>query len=217
MTTLDLAVEALYGYAIVHGRLPCPDAIDSADGMEDRVGEDACAVRDGLLPYAQLGVAGADAWGFRLHYQVSARLPGQQSGSHFASRDDGHCAAADGDLDLCERGDIEILTRGDNGATPLLESKYEFVRANQVPAVVLSHGVNHHGAYGGPLGPGHNGDERENSDGDRRFIARGYAADQPACADDQRESQPLCEFDDLLRWLSPTILNHRLVVGGRLP
>lgn len=217
---LDAAVTALYGFAATHGRLPCPDDPADGDGREDRFGERACRVHEGTLPHVDLALGATDAWGRRLRYRLTTVLDNAGSGANFAATDDGFCAADDGDLDLCELGDIEIRGRGDNPATALREGKYDHALADRVPAVVVSHGANGYGALlsgATRVAPGRNGDERANADGDRIFYARQYAAARPACADDERESQPLCEFDDLLRWLAPTILNDRLISAGRLP
>ena len=99
-TTIDRAVEALLGYALLNQRLPCPDiatsVTDNRDGMEDAM-EDAtepvitCAVGAntgafdftfssdgngaswGDLPWKTLGLSppyDSDAWNNRLRYAV---------------------------------------------------------------------------------------------------------------------------------------------------
>ncbi|MGE0485215.1 MAG: type II secretion system protein [Gammaproteobacteria bacterium] len=216
VAALDLAVEALYGYALGHGRLPCPDALDDGDGREDRDGSSGCRVRDGWLPALELGVDGRDAWRRRLRYQVTARTPGR-TGGNFVIVDDGWCDAADGDLDLCERGDITIAARGDDPATAANETKAAFTLADGVPAAVWSHGANGHGAPGAASPPAGYDDEAANADGDNRLVARDYGGAVTACSDGGAEHEPLCAFDDLVRWLSPTVLVNRLVVAGRLP
>ncbi len=205
---MEHAIEALYGYAILHGRLPCPDVATSGDGREDRAGTDACVAAEGDLPYVDLAVRGIDAWGRRLRYRVTTRVAGNASGAGFTAVDDGRCAAADGDLDLCTRGLLEIRSRGDDPASTALEAKHDRRLADGVPALIVSLGAD----------PGiRGGDERENQDGDTSFRARVYAVMQPGCRDDGGESTPLCAFDDLVRWLSPTVLGNRLVSAGRLP
>ncbi|MEX2480817.1 MAG: type II secretion system protein [Gammaproteobacteria bacterium] len=210
--TLDAAIEALYGFALMHGRLPCPDLSSDADGHEDRRGERACMVDDGLLPGADLGIDARDAWRRPLRYHVTAALEAEAPGPNFAAADDGVCRANDGDLDLCERGVIVIVTRGDDPRSSAIENKALFVLANSVPAVVLSHGAN-----GAQAALAASYDEAENADGDHRFVARDYSAGDRACSDDDGDAVPLCPFDDLLRWVSPTVLASRLVRGGRLP
>jgi len=211
-------VEALYGFALLHGRLPCPDRIvdgqPDGDGREDRHGLTACISDDGYLPAVDLGVEGRDAWGGRLRYHVTAALDPAAGGANFAAHDDGVCRADDADLDLCEVGVIEVATRGDDPRTATVETKALYTLANGIPAVVVSSGAN------GILGVAQDDpsrDEAENADGDHRFVARDYAAGGANCRDDDDEGLPLCHFDDLLRWVSPTVLANRLVRAGRLP
>jgi prepilin-type N-terminal cleavage/methylation domain-containing protein len=208
---LDTAVEALYGFALLHGRLPCPDLAPDGDGREDRRGDTACMSDDGYLPDVDLGIEGRDAWRRRLRYHLTAALDPDAGGPNFAAHDDGRCRADDADLDLCEQGVIEIVTRGDDPRSTTVETKALFTLANGVPAVVVSHGANGEGV----ADPSR--DEAENADRDHRFVARDYAAGGAGCRDDGDEALPLCHFDDSLRWVSPTVLANRLVRAGRLP
>ncbi len=62
--TLEAIREALIGYAVINGRLPCPDT--NNDGLAN----DACSnlstrVNKGRLPYATLGISQIDAWNIR--------------------------------------------------------------------------------------------------------------------------------------------------------
>ena len=214
LQTLDTAVEALYGYALLHGRLPCPDVVSDGDGREDRRGDTACISDGGYLPAVDLGVEARDAWGGRLRYHLTAALDAAVGGPNFASRDDGVCRADDADLDLCEPGVIEVMTRGDDPRSATVEIKALFTLANAVPAVIVSQGAN--GSSNAPVADPSR-DEAENADGDHRFVARDYAAGGASCRDDGDEAVPLCRFDDLLRWVSPTVLANRLVRAGRLP
>ena len=73
--------EALVGYAISKGYLPCPDKIRSItgpndtplDGIEDFNAAGNCTATnaEGNLPWATLGVANADSWGNRFRYRVA--------------------------------------------------------------------------------------------------------------------------------------------------
>lgn len=62
--------EALLGFVIEKGYLPCPDS--DFDGDEDRVNINECYYdeTDGYLPWADLGVAQFDAWGRPFRYRV---------------------------------------------------------------------------------------------------------------------------------------------------
>jgi len=224
-TTLEQALEALYGFAVTHGRLPCPD--QDGDGLSDPVFDAGdvnsadCDVGsdNGFLPWAELGVEGGDAWRNRLLYRV--RHP------HFTwpAADTTCNGNAQGEFDLCTTGNLTLRTRGDDVATTgVSEGKHEFAAAtaDNVVAIVLSHGRNGFGATsldGAPRGavPASNADEDENADDDAVFMTRNYSRAQNGCNDSGGEGSPLCEFDDLSLPLSRTILNSRMVGAGRLP
>lgn len=220
---LGQAVEALYGFAITQRRLPCPDT--DGDGRANppySVPVDGqCDADVGFLPWAELGVEPADAWGNRVTYRVRQpefTVPAQNS-------------ACDGDtaneFDLCARGNIDIETRGDNTATAGAEAKflYPAASAENVVAVLVSHGRN---GYGAVRADGANGitptpvpsadrDEQENADGDAVFVSRGYTRGDNGCADDTDEGSSLCEFDDLVLPVSRALLMGRMVQAGQLP
>jgi len=71
---LETAKEALIGYAIANNnRLPCPDnPADGIDGLPDPPAGGPCAVAEGFLPYAVLGLQQLDPWGNRYRYRPSA-------------------------------------------------------------------------------------------------------------------------------------------------
>ncbi len=209
LATMSFAVEALYGFAVASGRLPCPDT--DGDGLENAA---PCAAAEGWLPTATLGAPRGDAWGNRLRYRVD---------TDYTVVDDGICAD-DGDFDLCEASSLlRVFGRGDNPATPApaTEGKFRYTAGNRLPAVIVSHGRNGFGAISvlgtvrPPPRPG--SDEAENSDGDAFYVMRTYSRTATGCADDLTEATPLCEFDDIVMWLSPAVLNNRMVKAGRLP
>lgn len=219
--TLDYmteASEALYGYALTHRALPCPDT--DGDGMANPDGSDgACDKETGFLPWAELGVDPGDAWGNHLTYRVREKQftqPAQNTTCDGATSDE---------FDLCSRGNITIVTRGDNVATAgVVESKFAFNAAtpDNVAAVIVSHGRNGYGATGldntpPKAVPADNGDEAENADGDANFVSRGYSQQQNGCADNDSEGSPLCEFDDLVMPISRSLLVSRMVSAGQLP
>ncbi len=75
--TLELARDALAGFAIVNGRLPCP-AVAGTGGVESPVGGGACTAPEGFVPAVTLGIGptdvnGAllDAWGYPIRYRVT--------------------------------------------------------------------------------------------------------------------------------------------------
>ena len=211
--TMDQIIEALYGFAITNGRLPCPDT--TGDG----VGDVATCTRDGFVPWVDLGTPQGDAWGNRFRYRVTSPA--------FTTIDsDGICNGAALEFDLCASGDITVQTRGDNPATaPAVEGKAISNLAQGLPAVIVSHGRNGFGATSisgvvRPTPPVANSDELSNGDNEVSspfFISRIFTKENTGCADDADESTALCEYDDIVKWLSPALLNNRMVVAGQLP
>lgn len=208
--TMDQIIEALYGYAITNGRLPCPD--NNGDGVEDAA---ACG-GTGFLPWVDLATPQGDAWGNRFSYRATS--------PRFTTVDgDGVCNGdTAGHFDLCASGDIDIQTRGDDAATnPAVEAKATPNLATNVPAIVISHGRNGFGATSTagllrPVPPATNIDELENTNAGSVFMSRIFAKENAGC-DDADETLSFCEYDDLVKWLSPALLNNRMVVAGQLP
>lgn len=173
--------DSLIGYAVSHtaadGRpyLPCPDTND--DGLENRTGN-ACTNLEGRIPWTTLGLGRTDPWNNRFRYRVH---------SLFSRSDAGFQLSTAGNLRVCS----------DDGCGTVI--------ANQLPAVVLSHGKNGFGAFnstGGTNSASSNDNEQENSGED---------------ANDFVSKEADAEFDDLVTWLSPNILFNRMVAAGKLP
>ncbi|MBI4986006.1 MAG: prepilin-type N-terminal cleavage/methylation domain-containing protein [Rhodocyclales bacterium] len=208
--------EALLGFAVVHGRLPCPAVATAASGSagagtEARTGGHcacvdaasevaasggvACTANSvgGVVPWATLGLPETDAWGRRYTYRVAARFgrdPGQSSFGCTSSPDPNPAPARAG-FALCTPGVITIESAA-VGGTALV--------SYGVPAIVVSHGRNGAGAYtqpGSPL-PSGNADEAENSDGDAAFVAN-------------------TAIDDQLVWVPVNLLMNRMIAAGMLP
>ncbi|MCC7081600.1 MAG: type II secretion system protein [Burkholderiales bacterium] len=200
---LDDAREALIGFAIANGRLPCPASPDpNAVGVEFPSGGGECNnPYDGLLPAATLGLYPADAagfavdpWGNRIRYAVTTAhtsafttfTTANSIGTQFLA------GALSPDLQVCS------TATGVSGTPPTCASG-KTVTAN-APAVVFSVGPN---GVSGATGP----DEVENANRDRLFVSR------PPGSVGSAEG----EFDDIVVWLSPHILYNRLVAAGKLP
>ncbi|MEO7496795.1 MAG: prepilin-type N-terminal cleavage/methylation domain-containing protein [Massilia sp.] len=189
--TLDEAREALLGFALRNGYLPCP-AVSASNGLEDRSGAECSdGKRQGFIPWATLGVGKLDAWDHLLRYSVTPAYA--NSGQPFG---------------LTTRRDITIGTRDARG---------NLVGASaigDIPAVLLSHGRNGAGAVSA-LGirvagaSGRNLDERTNAgESGIAFVTR---------LTDDNPNAPGGEFDDVVLWISPNILFNRMVAAGVLP
>jgi prepilin-type N-terminal cleavage/methylation domain-containing protein len=188
---LEDAREALLGYALRNGYLPCP-AVSASNGLEDRQGNNCRdGKRQGLLPWATLGVGKLDAWGHIYRYSVTPAFSNSQAM-----------------FDLRTARDITIGTRDPRG------NLVTATAVNDIPAVVLSHGRN---GFGGFSDAGirnlsvssTNVDERTNaSTRGIAFVARTRSDNSAA---------PGGEFDDMVVWISPNVLFNRMVSAGTLP
>jgi prepilin-type N-terminal cleavage/methylation domain-containing protein len=148
--------QALIGYALVNGRLPCPDT--DGDGVMDIA--TTCTSSEGNYPWVDLGVGRLDAWGQPFTYRVTAS---------FADTNDGTgCAASPSaglSFSLCSQGDITVLD-ADGG---------NFV-ATSIPAIVISHGKN--------WALSSSADEAANTDADATLVDRVYSNNSTATFDD---------------------------------
>lgn len=222
--TLEEVKEALLGYAVTNGRLPCPDT--TGDGKEDRAvanGTDGClgGNYEGNLPWDTLGVGQVDAWGNRFHYRVTNEFT-RASGDTTASG----CGTSGTNVNVCtlelgDSGNITVTTRGDNPATGGVEGKFSLSLAANVPAVIISFGKNGYGALSStgsllPAPPASHVDETTNSSNNATKVSRTRTTDQTGCSDTV-EGTPFCEFDDLVTWLPTTVLFNRMVAAGKLP
>ena len=186
--------EALLGYAIAKGHLPCP-AVDAING----IAQASCPLEapdvnvTGFLPWATLGIARSDAWGRLYRYAVTEDF------------------AKPFTLDTPDKPDkINLNTRASDGSLTTL--------ASNAAAVVISHGKNGYGGkYEGGISdvaPAVSADEVTNAMGTHGFVARPLVPPSSPCG---AAGQSLCEFDDLVVWLSPNVLFNRMVAAGKLP
>lgn len=194
---LDEAREALIGFAIANGRLPCP-ATNASNGVETPVGG-ACA-QDGFLPAATLGISNVDDQGYlqdawrivpnRIRYAVTT------ANTNAATTTDQIKVTTmtlfTPDLHVCDSS--SVITSTNCGTATTLTS--------EAVAVIYSLGAN------APIG-GTGADEAANLDNNQVFVSHSiaYAKDAPANG----------AFDDQLTWLSKYTLFNRMVQAGKLP
>jgi len=174
--------EALIGFAASHSvadgkpYLPCPDTND--DGVEDRPAPGNCPTQEGRIPWVDLGLGRTDPWNNRFRYRVTPA---------FSNNVTGFVLASSGTLRVCTDSTC---------ATNI---------ANNVPAVIISHGKNGAGAFnsaGGTNTPSSDANELKNStDTESDFVSKTMDPN----------------YDDLVTWLSPNILFNRMVAAGKLP
>jgi prepilin-type N-terminal cleavage/methylation domain-containing protein len=213
--TLETARDALIGFAAANGRLPCP-ATATSNGVEVgtagvvgvggvcQVGTAAGGGQPGLgfVPAATLALTPTDSqgylidsWGNRIRYAVT-----NSGSSEFTTQ--GQIRAKLIDLDpntpspnlrICTTSS-SLISPGGSSATC---SSASTTLTTSAVAVIFSTGKN--GATGGT-----GADESKNLDNDRVFISH-----EPTPAGTANG-----EFDDILIWLSPSILYNRILSGG---
>jgi prepilin-type N-terminal cleavage/methylation domain-containing protein len=202
---LDVARDALIGFAVANGRLPCP-ATAVSNGREAVIGPGpggpctitldpgaGSATQPGFLPAITLGIGPTnntgqliDAWGNPVRYAVT-RANGNAFTTAGGLKNAGY-TGLNPDLKVC----VPLPGPGDLtcGANRV---------ATDVAAVVFSTGKS---GASGPLGP----DEQENMN----------IAVAPARNPVFVTHAALADFDDILISLSANVLYGRLVAAGAL-
>lgn len=203
--------DALLGFAVANGRLPCPAPAATATGtsgagLEATTGSGAslaCTTVAGALPWATLGINETDAWTRRYSYRVTLEFArgatGQTSftGTNCPPPSNPQFAA----FSVCSEGDMTILTADSGGSTV----------SSNVPAVIISHGKNGNGAYttmGEQLAAGSDTDEIDN-----QLTTSGTAT----VSTNFVSKNPTAGFDDIVAWISRPMLLNRMVAAGKLP
>lgn len=216
--TMDNARDALLGFAVRFGRLPCPALDGGPLGGEEARRADAiqtcevCAVTapycEGMLPALTLGIGPTDrqgylvdAWGNRVRYAVT-------NWSYTSPVSVANCPT---DPKQCP-----AFTRANTIASLGMTYAPAFTGAPMLricdvaactgpnfyaPAVVWSPGRSH------PTTGAVSADELENL---------GVTAGLFVMHEERDPTHALGQFDDIVTWLSPSVLYSRLVSAGAL-
>lgn len=209
---LEEAREALLGFAVANGRLPCPASAGSRGEESFAPGSDAadghCSNSyDGFLPAAAIGYFPLDSEGYardgwgtpahRIRYAVWGN--GQRLGgvTDPLTRANGMRQAT---LDaLGGAASLLVICNTGAAATPAGCGPAANQLTRRAAFVLLSRGAN----AAKPPQPG--SDEARNLDGDGVFVAHEAAG---AAGN---------EFDDQLTWVPLNLLSGRMIAAGRLP
>jgi prepilin-type N-terminal cleavage/methylation domain-containing protein len=217
--TLEQAREALIGFAITNGRLPCP-ASGASNGLEAPAGGGDCSnYNDGYLPAVTLGFHPTDAsgyaldgWNNRVRYAVARNISGCSGTSvvpHFtakaALKQNGmSCLPSASELLVCKSSvSVPAPAPGSCGA-----ADNSVTNTGTVVAIVFSPGKNFVAAQSpaAALAAGRN-DEAANLDANTLYVSHPPA---PGGATGG-------EFDDQVLWIPVGLLYGRLAAAGVLP
>ncbi len=230
------AREALIGFAVTNGRLPCPDTdIDGAENLsaptvtnnapnpgQSTQNFSVCVASEGYLPFASIGTSRIDGWGNRFRYRVTAAFT-QSSIVWSALGASGNIVTVTPGFSLNTPGDISVQTMGDNPATSgTVETRFLSNLATGLPALIVSHGKNGFGSraadgFALPFPPLENVDEANNLDTGLATKISRFATPSTTPCSDTNEGSAFCEFDDIVDWISPNVLKSRMISGRRLP
>lgn len=201
--SLENAKQAILGFAVANGRLPCP-ASSTSKGIENpATGGDCSTNQDGFLPAATLGLQPIDssgymldAWNNRIRYAVTTANTNAFTTS--GQMDTVGKSTLAPDLRVCQTGTGVTATQC---SSTVPESNYLI---NNAVAVIYSQGKNW--ATGGT-----GTDEAINTGGVADGSNTVFVSHVPSGT-----GATTGEFDDLLVWISPYILYNRMVEAGQL-
>ncbi|MES1997863.1 MAG: type II secretion system protein [Pseudomonadota bacterium] len=197
--TLDEIKEALIGYTLANGVLPCPSGVSA--GIPNGIASPTpCPttnlIATGYIPWVTLGVNNHDAWGNLIRYAVATKFA--DTSNPFTLNT----------ASLNASNTITIQSRDTAGALTTISAT--------IPAAAFSLGKNGYGAlssdYIAQSGvPANNPDEKQNiASGSLTYLSR-----TPAPAGTSATIGG--EFDDIIVWISPNVLYNRMVAAGKLP
>lgn len=190
--TLDEIREALVGYAVANGNLPCPDTgtngtenVNAATGICSTI---VGGVAAGRLPYTNLGLGNSDLWGNRFTYVVNAAYAQRSPATPFT-------------LSATLGTSVRVCTTQACAIT----------LSTAAVLAVISHGKNGAGATNFSTNATNvasaSADEQDNYGTDADVVYRPQFSGGAAAS----------EFDDIVVWLSRYTLLNRMVSAGKLP
>jgi prepilin-type N-terminal cleavage/methylation domain-containing protein len=211
---LEEIQQALIGFAIINGRLPCP--APQGSGTESPAGGGACDNSyNGVVPGATLGLSSLnengevlDGWDNPIRYVVTSWDSTTPVKSDVYTTSSGisevGLSSLRPNLLVCTTSTGLVETNCTTNQYTTSDCKCATDQAltagDGVPAIIFSTGKN--GAGGGT-----GADEEINLDNNRIFVSH-----TPTAA-----GNPNGEFDDLVIWISNQVLISKMVAAGKLP
>jgi type II secretory pathway pseudopilin PulG len=195
--------EALIGYALINGRLPCPtnelDPNDADYGYADANCNTAPAI--GYLPWKELGVVQYDSWGVA---RTSASDPMYGYWRYIVDTE----FACPGATPACDGSTQVALSDGPSDGLAIEDDYGNSLSSSSEPPVAIVYSA---GARDLGNEDGDNDEETGKEDGENAttetspgpYIYAGGTVTQ--------------DFDDLTIWLTRPLLFSRMVAAGTLP
>ena len=217
---LEEARDALIGFAIVNGRLPCPASNAAGTGDEAPVGGGACAANyNGFLPARAIGFqptdsAGyaSDSWGNRIRYAVSNTTWASGEG-RFTTRHNALSAVPPNNpvpWSITQTPADLLVCSAATGSATTCDANSSVTNTSTVVAVVYSIGKNGNTTYDPATNAARAGigtNEGRNLDGNALFV---YRTLDPSTAAGG-------EYDDIMAWIPVGLLYGKLISAGVLP
>jgi prepilin-type N-terminal cleavage/methylation domain-containing protein len=190
---IALIKEAIMGYAIANGRLPCPASPTLASSAVG-AGTQSCGLSAGVVPWADLGTPELDAWNGRFTYIVTPSFEDEISANTVTPPSTCTTTPTAASFALCSEGSLSVNNSAGGSV------------ATQVPAIVISHGKNGFGSY--------------RSDGSQ-FSSTAATMQESQNLDTATPfiySETIQNgYDDFVDWVSINVLFNRMVTAGKLP
>ncbi|MDA8107680.1 MAG: type II secretion system protein [Betaproteobacteria bacterium] len=231
---LRQARDALIGFAIANGRLPCPasappPASPSSNGMESVSGGTCTNFYNGFLPAVTLGFQpvsssgyALDAWGNPIRYAVVQKitgcvdsttgLPASPAISPFIASSPNPTLKTYGvscqpnDLVICQGGLYDSYISATSCGSPPAPATNSVTKQNTVVAIVFSTGKDYTSMTSG------NTDEQINLKNAPYGSYATFVSHPPAPVGASGG-----EFDDQLEWIPVGLLYGRMTAAGVLP
>lgn len=186
---MDEIKEALIGYAVINGALPCPTTTSDPANANYGIADANCsanAAADGYLPWKTLGVGETDAWGSK---RSSAGSPWI---GYWRYRVDRNFVTTFNLSSGFPADKLSIVNNAGSLITPATGGCLGSNPTSECPvAIVFSTGPN--------------------------ITADGQNASYEATGGIYQSDVPTPSFDDILIWISRPQLFNRMVMAGKLP
>lgn len=213
--------ESLIGFAIAHGRLPCPAGPGNPKGEEAYANAAArtngiCQYQHGMVPHVTLGIRGpmtndlllADPWNSPLRYSVATNDINSDGLTHDFTRANSYTRSQ-----LPALGNLIICSTASSSNTSC--SVANTTLSEGVPAVIYSLGKNWASTTPSNDELHHSNLPAFAANSGAPAYRRPTTANRIFVATDQRtaESNP---YDDIIDWISPYILSAKMIEAGQI-